>query len=308
MRLHIEHVTIYPYTRPVTFGRHRLVLRPREGHDLRVERMHWSSRRPHASSGSATSSATRSRWSTFSSPPTRCRSSTTSSGAAVAVPGRDLHEPWRVPFPPRTTRSRPRSPPSTRRPPISTTWRRCRRGCATRARRDRRCGRHDAGAVQARRSRCAISGDRRRACRRRRRRCARDRFVPRHGDADDGGGAGLGVAARFASGYLHGRASMADRRPRTPGPRSICRRSAGAASIRRSATHGGQPHRHRRQHPSARRDAGVRRLHRRARRLSGAKCDCQDHAAIAVDFSRFSCHRQRCDSKAGSWARCSRWR
>jgi transglutaminase-like putative cysteine protease len=39
MRLYIEHTTIYRYERPVSFGRHRLVLRPREGHDLRVERM-----------------------------------------------------------------------------------------------------------------------------------------------------------------------------------------------------------------------------------------------------------------------------
>lgn len=39
MRLHIEHLTRYAYERPVTFHRHRLVLRPREGHDVRVERM-----------------------------------------------------------------------------------------------------------------------------------------------------------------------------------------------------------------------------------------------------------------------------
>jgi transglutaminase-like putative cysteine protease len=39
MRLRIEHVTTYTYARPVTLQRHRLVLRPREGHDLRVERM-----------------------------------------------------------------------------------------------------------------------------------------------------------------------------------------------------------------------------------------------------------------------------
>jgi transglutaminase-like putative cysteine protease len=39
MRLHVEHVTRYAYARPVSFHRHRLVLRPREGHDLRVERM-----------------------------------------------------------------------------------------------------------------------------------------------------------------------------------------------------------------------------------------------------------------------------
>ena len=35
-RLRIQHRTVYRYARPVRFGRHRLVLRPREGHDLRV--------------------------------------------------------------------------------------------------------------------------------------------------------------------------------------------------------------------------------------------------------------------------------
>jgi transglutaminase-like putative cysteine protease len=39
MRLRVEHTTAYRYHRPVTFNRHRLVLRPREGHDLRVEQM-----------------------------------------------------------------------------------------------------------------------------------------------------------------------------------------------------------------------------------------------------------------------------
>lgn len=40
MRLRIEHVTTYTYRNPVQLHRHRLVLRPREGHDLRVEHMH----------------------------------------------------------------------------------------------------------------------------------------------------------------------------------------------------------------------------------------------------------------------------
>lgn len=35
--LRIVHQTVYRYHRPVTFMPHRLVLRPREGHDLRVE-------------------------------------------------------------------------------------------------------------------------------------------------------------------------------------------------------------------------------------------------------------------------------
>lgn len=38
-RIHITHRTEYHYTRPILLGRHRLVLRPREGHDLRVESM-----------------------------------------------------------------------------------------------------------------------------------------------------------------------------------------------------------------------------------------------------------------------------
>jgi len=38
-RLRIVHDTVYRYRRPVQFGSHRLVLRPREGHDLNVARM-----------------------------------------------------------------------------------------------------------------------------------------------------------------------------------------------------------------------------------------------------------------------------
>src|SRR3954471_7014344 len=39
MKLRINHQTLYTYTRPVRFGSHRLVVRPREGHDVRVEAM-----------------------------------------------------------------------------------------------------------------------------------------------------------------------------------------------------------------------------------------------------------------------------
>lgn len=39
MKLHIVHKTRYTYKKKVEFGPHRLVLRPREGHDLRVESM-----------------------------------------------------------------------------------------------------------------------------------------------------------------------------------------------------------------------------------------------------------------------------
>lgn len=38
-RLRIIHTTTYRYAEPVAFGLHRLVLRPREGHDLQVEEL-----------------------------------------------------------------------------------------------------------------------------------------------------------------------------------------------------------------------------------------------------------------------------
>ena len=43
MKLRIHHETVYSYTRRVRFGPHRLVIRPREGHDLRVESMDLTS-------------------------------------------------------------------------------------------------------------------------------------------------------------------------------------------------------------------------------------------------------------------------
>lgn len=41
-KLRIHHETVYSYTNRVKFGPHRLVIRPREGHDLRVESMELS--------------------------------------------------------------------------------------------------------------------------------------------------------------------------------------------------------------------------------------------------------------------------
>ena len=43
MKLRIQHETVYSYSRNVRFGPHRLVIRPREGHDLRVESMNLTS-------------------------------------------------------------------------------------------------------------------------------------------------------------------------------------------------------------------------------------------------------------------------
>lgn len=38
-RLHLIHQTVYEYSAPVIFGPHRLVLRPRESHDIRIHMM-----------------------------------------------------------------------------------------------------------------------------------------------------------------------------------------------------------------------------------------------------------------------------
>jgi len=36
-RIHIHHTTTYTYDNPVTFSSHALLIRPREGHDVRIE-------------------------------------------------------------------------------------------------------------------------------------------------------------------------------------------------------------------------------------------------------------------------------
>ncbi len=47
MRRHILHETVYRYHQPVTFGTHRLVIRPREGHDVQVESLSLGIRPAH---------------------------------------------------------------------------------------------------------------------------------------------------------------------------------------------------------------------------------------------------------------------
>ncbi len=37
MKIRIQHRTTYHYHEPVTFGQHRIMVRPREGHDLHIE-------------------------------------------------------------------------------------------------------------------------------------------------------------------------------------------------------------------------------------------------------------------------------
>ncbi len=101
MRLHIEHTTAYAYARPVSFGRHRLVIRPREGHDLRVERLELRIEPAH-----------RLMWTRDVFGNSIALVDWLEPAASLSIvsdivverltpfPGRALHDPWRVPFPP----------------------------------------------------------------------------------------------------------------------------------------------------------------------------------------------------------------
>jgi transglutaminase-like putative cysteine protease len=101
MRLHIEHTTSYVYERPVTFGRHRLVLRPREGHDLRVERMQLRITPDHHLMwirdvfGNSIALVD---W--LAPSDTLTIVSDVVVERVLPFPARAFHEPWRVPFPP----------------------------------------------------------------------------------------------------------------------------------------------------------------------------------------------------------------
>ena len=114
MRLHIEHATSYVYERPVSFGRHRLVLRPREGHDLRVERMQLrlepAHRLPWIRDVFGNSIALVD-WLEPADVLTIVNDVIVE--RLTPFPGRELHEPWRVPFPPQIRSARDaRSPAS----------------------------------------------------------------------------------------------------------------------------------------------------------------------------------------------------
>ena len=101
MRLYIEHTTTYHYERPVSFGRHRLVLRPREGHDLRVERMELLITPGHSLEWIRDVFGNSIAIVDVSEPAERLTiTSTVTVERLRPFPDRSFHRPWRVPFPP----------------------------------------------------------------------------------------------------------------------------------------------------------------------------------------------------------------
>ncbi len=102
MRLHIEHVTAYAYAVPVTFHRHRLVVRPREGHDLRIERFGLQLAPRHRVQWIRDVFGNSIALVDWLEPADLLRIATdVVVERTVPFPERDLHEPWRVPYPPR---------------------------------------------------------------------------------------------------------------------------------------------------------------------------------------------------------------
>lgn len=101
MRLRIEHVTTYLYNTPVKFGRHRLVLRPREGHDLRVERLQLRLEPKHRIEwvrdvfGNSIALVD---W--LEPSDVLLIVSDVTVERLSPFPTRELHEPWRIAFPP----------------------------------------------------------------------------------------------------------------------------------------------------------------------------------------------------------------
>jgi len=101
MRLRVEHVTEYRYRRPVRFGRHRLVVRPREGHDLRVERMTLRIEPAYRLAWIRDVFGNSIALVDFDEPAdTLTIVNDVIVDRTTPFPARDLHEPWRVPFPP----------------------------------------------------------------------------------------------------------------------------------------------------------------------------------------------------------------
>ena len=101
MRIRVEHSTTYCYTEPVRFGRHRLVLRPREGHDIRVEQMRLQVEPAHRLEWVLDVFGNSVALVDFLEPADRLAIVSEVIVERMApFPARDLHGPWRIAFPP----------------------------------------------------------------------------------------------------------------------------------------------------------------------------------------------------------------
>jgi transglutaminase-like putative cysteine protease len=101
MRIRIHHSTVYEYSQPVQLHRHRLVLRPREGHELRVERMDLRLQPAHQVTWARDvfgNSIALVDW--LEPSDTLTIVSDVTIERLMPFPARQLHEPWRLPFPP----------------------------------------------------------------------------------------------------------------------------------------------------------------------------------------------------------------
>jgi transglutaminase-like putative cysteine protease len=99
-RLRIHHRTEYHYKRPVQLGRHRLVVRPREGHDLRVESMALSIEPAHELVWSRDVFGNSVAIVDFIEPSTKLAIiSEVVVFRATPFPQQQPHEPWKVAYP-----------------------------------------------------------------------------------------------------------------------------------------------------------------------------------------------------------------
>lgn len=99
-RLRIHHRSEYHYTRPVELGRHRLVLRPREGHDLRVESMRLDIEPAHNLVWSRDVFGNSVAIVDFVEPATKLSIvSEVVVHRTTPFPKQQPHEPWRIPYP-----------------------------------------------------------------------------------------------------------------------------------------------------------------------------------------------------------------
>ena len=100
LRLNVHHRTTYSYSEPVTFGRHRLVLRPREGHDLRIVEMALEIEPAHEITWVRDVYGNSLALVDFTAPAKRLEIvSDVTVERVEPFPERRFHEPWLVPWP-----------------------------------------------------------------------------------------------------------------------------------------------------------------------------------------------------------------